>query len=112
MTIEAEEICEELNGVICVEAPLEVSEALPLDWNPVCLGVAFSIEYVGLDGILYRHEFNQAGAAELLADIDADTIDDSTAQALSEISSLLLVDSEDDFLVINKVELTSLGLKG
>ena len=109
---EAADICEELNGVVCVEAPLEVSEALPLDWDPVCLGVAFSIEYVGLDGILYRHEFNQSGAAELLADIDQDNIDSTTAQALSETSSLLLVDPEDDFLVINKVELTSLGLKG
>ena len=109
---EAADICGELNGVVCVEAPLEVSEALPLDWDPICLGVAFSIEYVGLDGILYRHEFNQAGAAELPADIDQDTIDSTTAQALSETSSLLLVDSEDDFLVINKVELTSLGLKG
>jgi hypothetical protein len=111
--IESNELCEELNGVTCIDAPLEVSEALPLDWEPVVVGVAFAIQYIGFDGVLYTHEFRpNAQAAALLSSIDADELDQEAAAAISSSAALMLADPDDDYLVINNVELTTLGLKG
>jgi hypothetical protein len=111
--IESVELCEDLNGITCVEAPLEVSEALPLDWEPVVVGVAFAIQYIGFDGVLYTHEFKpNADSAVLLSSIDSDDISEETAAAISSSAALMLADPDDDYLVINNVELTTLGLKG
>ncbi len=111
--IESNELCEELNGVTCVEASLEVSEAMPLDWEPVVVGVAYAIQYIGFDGVLYTHQFKpNAETASLLSSIDSNDLSQEDAAAISSSAALLLADPDDNYLVINNVELTTLGLQG
>jgi len=106
------EVCEDLSGKICVEVPIEVSEAFPLDWEPTIVGVALSITYVGNDGIEYIHHFEpNKKTIALLCDIDDGNLTEETATQVGNAAALLMADPSDDFIVINNVTLTNMGLE-